>query len=125
MEKNSSSEDYMKSILILQMKNEKVRSVDVAEQMGVTKPSVSSAMKKLRERKMIFFDKDGYIFFTDEGKALAEKIYSKHSLLSNWLVSVGVKKDIADREACVMEHAISDETYQCLENYIFGNAHAN
>ena len=79
-------------------------------------------MKKLREKKMIYFDDDGHIFFTKEGRALAEKVYSKHSLLAKWLMSVGVSKDTADREACMMEHAISDETYECLGEYI--NAHS-
>ena len=122
MEKSNSSEDYMKSILILEKRNTLVRSIDIAEEMGVTKPSVCNAMKKLREKKMIYFDDDGHIFFTKEGRALAEKVYSKHSLLAKWLVSVGVSKDTADREACMMEHAISDETYECLGEYI--NAHS-
>jgi Mn-dependent DtxR family transcriptional regulator len=122
MEKSNSSEDYMKSILILEKRNTLVRSIDIAEEMGVTKPSVCNAMKKLREKKMIYFDDDGHIFFTKEGRALAEKVYSKHSLLAKWLMSVGVSKDTADREACMMEHAISDETYECLGEYI--NAHS-
>ena len=121
MEKSNSSEDYMKSILILMNRNETVRSIDIAEEMGVSKPSVSNAMKKLREQKMIYFDEEGHIFFTEEGRAMAEKVYSKHSLLAKWLITVGVSKDIADKEACMMEHAISDETYKCLGEYI--NAH--
>ena len=86
MGKSSSSEDYMKVILILHKRKALVRSVDIAEEMGVTKPSVSNAMKKLREEKII-----------------------------------GVNKDTADKEACLMEHAISDETYECLGEFI--NAH--
>ena len=108
----------MKSILVLKKRNRSVRSIDVAEEMGVTKPSVCNAMKKLRKQNMIYFDDEGYIFFTRKGKALAEKIYDKHSLLSKWLISVGVSKDIADKEACMMEHAISDDTYRLLEEYI-------
>ena len=121
MEKSNSSEDYMKSILILQKRNSVVRSIDIAEEMGVSKPSVCNAMKKLREKKMIYCDEEGHIFFTEEGRAMAEKVYSKHSLLTKWLITVGVSKDIADKEACMMEHAISDETYKCLGEYI--NAH--
>ncbi len=121
MEKSNSSEDYMKSILILQKRNSVVRSIDIAEEMGVSKPSVCNAMKKLREKKMIYFNEEGHIFFTKEGRAMAEKVYSKHSLLTKWLITVGVSKDIADKEACMMEHAISDETYKCLGEYI--NAH--
>ncbi|MCR5701891.1 MAG: metal-dependent transcriptional regulator [Lachnospiraceae bacterium] len=121
MGKSSSSEDYMKVILILHKRKGLVRSVDIAEEMGVTKPSVSNAMKKLREEKMIYFGDDGNIIFTDEGRTFAEKIYSKHSLLSKLLRIIGVNKDTADKEACMMEHAISDETYKCLGEFI--NAH--
>lgn len=118
MGKSSSLEDYLKSILILHNRNGSVRSIDIAEEMGVTKPSVSNAMKKLREREMIYFGEDGCVLFTDEGRKAAESIYSKHSLLSRFLMTVGVNKDTAEREACLMEHAISDETYECLDEYI-------
>ncbi len=117
MEKSNSSEDYMKSILILKKRNPAVRSVDIAEEMGVSKPSVSNAMKKLREKKLIYFDEEGHIFFTEEGEVMAKKVYSKHSLLTKWLITAGVSEDIADKEACMMEHAISDETYRCLGEY--------
>ncbi len=118
MGKSNSLEDYMKSILILSNRNGSVRSVDIAEELGVSKPSVSNAMKKLREENMICFAKGGNIIFTKEGRAFAEKIYSKHSLLSRALRIMGVNKDTADKEACLMEHAISDETYKCLEEFI-------
>ncbi len=119
MKRNSnSSEDYLKSILILSKKKGLVRSVDIAEEMGVTKPSVSNAMKKLRTKNMIYFGDDGHIHFTDEGRLIAEKIYRKHSLLSKLLRIIGVNKEIAEREACLMEHAISDETYECLDEFI-------
>ncbi len=118
MKKSSSLEDYMKCILVLSKKNGTVRSVDVAEKMGITKPSVSNAMKKLREQNMICVGDEGNIILTDEGRSLAEKVYGKHSLLSKLLRSVGVNKDTADKEACAMEHAISDDTFECLEEYM-------
>ncbi len=118
MGKSNSLEDYMKIILILQKRKSSVRSIDIAEEMGVTKPSVSNAMKKLREEKMIYYGDGGVILFTDEGRTVAEKIYSKHSLLSKFLRIVGVNKDTADKEACLMEHAISDETYERLDRFI-------
>ncbi len=118
MGKSNSSEDYMKSILILQKKRGTVRSVDVAEEMGVSRPSVSNAMKKLREEKLINFGEEGHISFTAEGKRFAEMVYEKHLLLSKLLTIIGVNKDTADREACLMEHAISDETYRCLNRFI-------
>ena len=110
MEKSTSSEDYMKSILILHKRKGSVRSVDIAEEMGVSKPSVCNAMKKLRKQKMVYFG--------EEGRILAEKVYSKHSLLSKFLTLIGVNQENADREACLMEHAISDETYDCLAAFV-------
>ena len=118
MGKSNSSEDYMKTILILHKQKGSVRSVDVAEDMGVTKPSVCNAMKKLRKNKLIFFDEDGFIHFTEEGRAFAEKVYSKHSLLSKLLRLIGVDRDTAEKDACLMEHAISDETYDCLAAFV-------
>ena len=118
MEKSTSSEDYMKSILILHKRKGAVRSVDIAEEMGVSKPSVCNAMKKLRKQKMVYFGDEGNILFTEEGRILAEKVYSKHSLLSKFLTLIGVNQENADREACLMEHAISDETYDCLAAFV-------
>ncbi|MCR5734103.1 MAG: metal-dependent transcriptional regulator [Lachnospiraceae bacterium] len=96
MRKSSSLEDYLKCIFELKKKKSVVRSIDIAEEMGVTKPSVSNAMKKLREQNMIYFGREGHIFFTDEGRTVAENIYNKHSILSKLLTIVGVDKDIAD-----------------------------
>ena len=118
MIKSSSLEDYLKCILALKKKNSVVRSVDIAEEMGVTKPSVSNAMKKLREQELIYFGSEGHIFFTDEGRMAAEKIFNKHSMLSKLLRIAGVNQDIADKEACMMEHAICDKTYECLDEYL-------
>ncbi len=118
MEKSSSSEDYLKCILVLHNKYDFVRSKDIAEEMGVTKPSVCNAMKKLRKQNMIYFDEEGYIFFTEEGRAMAESIFSKHALLSKLLMLMGVNKDTADKEACLMEHTISDETYEHIDEFV-------
>ena len=118
MDKSSSSEDYLKSILILRKKKGAVRSVDIAAEMGVTKASVCNAMKRLRKKNMVYFDADGCILFTQEGSAAAEKIYEKHLLLSKLLRLMGVNETTADREACLMEHAISDETYEHLSEYL-------
>jgi Mn-dependent DtxR family transcriptional regulator len=107
----------MRGIWILHKKKGKVRSVDVAKELGVSKPSVCVAMKKLRQENMIYFNEDGCIFFTEIGKAIAEKIYNKHLLLSRLLKSIGVSENNADKDACMMEHSISDETYECLHRY--------
>ena len=117
MEKNNTAEDYLESILILHKNKGFARSVDVAKELGVTRPSVSSAMKKLREKEMIYFSDKGHIFFTDAGKATAEKVYRKHLLIKKILMNMGVNENMAAREACVIEHAISDETYECLSAY--------
>ena len=113
--KNTQSvEDYLESILMLSEKKEFVRSIDVSQDLGVTKPSVSVAMKKLRERGMIVVDTDGHITLTDSGRDIAERVYSKHKLLTNLLLHIGVDKETAADEACLIEHVISDSTYDRL-----------
>ena len=117
MKNNNSSEDYLKCILVLGEKNHHVRSVDVAKEMGVTKPSVSNAMKKLRKEGLIKLDENGYIVFSDAGRQIAEKIHSKHLLITKVLMRIGVSERTASKEACMIEHAISDETYDCLSHF--------
>ena len=117
MKNNNSSEDYLKCILVLREKHGHVRSVDIANEMGVTKPSVSNAMKKLRKEGLIIFDKEGYIYFSEEGKEIAEKVHNKHLLITKVLMRIGVSEQTASKEACMIEHAISDETYKCLQNF--------
>ena len=115
---NDSSENYLKSILILQRKKGSVRSVDIADEMGVTRPSVSNAMKKLRRQELIYFDDVGCICFTATGRTMAENIYKKHRLITRALRRIGVSSDTADREACLIEHAISEETYECIDRFM-------
>ncbi len=115
MTTNNSTEDYLKSILILRNKNGHVRAIDIAAELGVTKPSVSVAMKKLRELKYIFIDPDGHINLTEEGRKLAEKVNRKHKLIKELLTRIGVSEKTAGREACLIEHAIGEETYERLE----------
>ena len=117
MTKSCSSENYLKSILVLHKKKEKVRSIDVAKELGVSKPSVCVAMKKLRQENLIYFGEEGNIIFTEHGKAVAEKIYNKHLLLSKMFRSIGVSENTADNDACLLEHSISDETYECLSRF--------
>ena len=117
MEKNNSAEDYLESILMLHERNGYARSIDIARELGVTKPSVSNAMKRLREKGMIYFSDKGHIFFTDSGKAIAENVYRKHVLLTNVLKGIGVNEKVASKEACSIEHVISDETYELLNDF--------
>ncbi len=117
MKNNQSAEDYLESILIIKEKQGYVRSIDVAIELGVTKPSVSVAMKKLREQNLIVFGEDGHISFTDAGLAIAEKVYGKHRLLTKVLTLMGVDEKTAAEEACLIEHVISDKTYECINAF--------
>lgn len=114
---NKSAEDYLESILIIKEKKGYARSVDVAEELGVTKPSVSVAMKKLREQGFIVVGDEGHLTLTDSGSKIAENIYAKHKLLRNVLEYIGVDKETASEEACLIEHVISDETYERINEY--------
>ena len=110
-----SSEDYLETILVLQNKNGKVRSIDIVEDLNFSKPSVSVAMKKLKENGYIVIDKKGYISLTDEGKKVADKTYERHLLLTDLFVSLGVNKDIAEEDACRIEHDLSEETFEAIK----------
>ncbi len=114
---NNSTEDYLKCILILGNKRGHVRATDIASELGVTRPSVSAAMKKLKELKYIYADKDGGIRLTEEGRRLAEKVNNKHRLLTGFLTKIGVDEKTAVKEACLIEHAIGEETYERLEEF--------
>ena len=114
MKMTSSLEDYLKTILILQKKNKPVRSVDIARSMNVSKPSVSYVMKKLVGDGMIIFDDDGMVSLTESGRTAAENVYNKHELIGKVLMRIGVSKQTALKDACLIEHVISDETYKRL-----------
>lgn len=110
-----SSEDYLESILILQKRNGSVRSIDIVDDLEFSKPSVSVAMKKLRENGYIEVDKKGYITLTEKGLKVAEKTYERHVLLTDLFVSLGVDKDVAENDACHVEHNLSDETFEAIK----------
>ena len=111
---NNSAYDYIESILVLHKKNGYARSVDISRHLGVTKPSVCNALKKLKDQQMIYFGEKGHIFFTEDGKSIAEDTYYKRMTLMKVLTDIGVSEDTATREAGLIGHAISDETYRCL-----------
>lgn len=112
-----SMEDYLETILMLAKRNTKVRSIDVVSELGYTKASVSIAMKSLREKKLITMDEIGYISLTDEGIVIAERVYERHTLISNWLIKLGVSEDVAKQDACRIEHDISEETFEVLKKH--------
>ncbi len=109
-----SAEDYLESMIILKEKNGYVRSIDIAGFLGVTKPSVSVAMKRLREDGYIEMDKSGLITVTDKGMEIADKIYTRHKKLTDFFVSLGVDPAVAEEDACRIEHDLSDETFDAI-----------
>ena len=112
---NESAENYLETILMLSKKLPVVRSVDIANELGFKKSSVSIAMKNLREKNHITVTDAGFIYLTDSGKNIAEMIYERHEFLSSWLVSLGVPTEIAAEDACKMEHILSKESYNALK----------
>lgn len=118
MNTNESAENYLETILILSRKLPVVRSVDIANELGFKKSSVSIAMKNLREKKHITVTESGYIYLTDTGKEIAEMIYERHEFLSAWLTSLGVNETIASADACKIEHVISKESFEAIKKYV-------
>ena len=114
MEIRESAEDYLEQILMLLEKKGHARSTDIAAGLGVTKPSVSVAMKKLRENRYITMAEDGLISLTDKGYAIARRIYDRHKNLTKYLVQLGVPEEIAREDACKIEHDLSDASYDAI-----------
>lgn len=112
-----SAENYLETILMLKEKNGSVRSIDIVHELGFTKPSVSVAMKRLREKSQITVDENGLIELTEEGRKIAENIYERHVLLTKALISLGVPEDIASEDACRVEHYISQETFDKIKEH--------
>lgn len=113
-----SGEMYLETILVLSKKNPFVRSVDISEHMGYSKPSVSRAVGLLKAGEYITMDDNGHIFLTEAGRAIAEKIMGRHTLLTEYLVSLGVEREIAAADACKIEHVVSDETMNAIHNHM-------
>ena len=119
MQIRESAENYLETILILSRRKGKgeVRSIDIVNELEFSKPSVSVAMKNLRENGYITVDKDGYIRLTDKGLEIAEKMYERHTLLSQWLIKLGVDEKVAVEDACRMEHVISAESFAAIKKH--------
>ena len=114
---NESAENYLETIYVLSEKLPVVRSVDVANELGFKKSSVSAAMKNLREKEHITVTDAGFIYLTDSGKQIAQMIHERHELLSAWLTSLGVPEEIASEDACKLEHVLSKESFEAIKNY--------
>lgn len=118
---NESVENYLETILILSKNLPMVRSIDVATELNFKKPSVSVAMKNLREKEYITMTNEGYIHLTEAGEKIANMVYEKHTFLSSWLGNLGVDDKTAAEDACRIEHVISNESFEAIKKYVTKN----
>jgi len=116
--RGESAENYLEAILRLSKELPAVRSIDLVRDTGYSKPSISVAMKNLREKELIVMDEDGYITLTENGRRIAQSIWEKHRVLRTMLTALGVPEDIASEDACKIEHVISDETFDALKIHL-------
>lgn len=117
---DESLEDYLETILLLQKRMGQVRSIDIAREMNFTKPSVSVAMKNLREKAYITMSENGSILLTESGRKRAESVLERHTILSDWLVSIGVSRQTALEDACKVEHDLSEESFEAIKKAVSG-----
>lgn len=115
---DESQEDYLETILMLQKRLGQVRSIDIANEMNFTKPSVSVAMKNLREKAYITMSENGMISLTESGRKRAENVLERHTILSDWLISIGVSRQTALEDACRMEHDLSEESFEAIKRAV-------
>ena len=113
-----SGEMYLETIFVLSKTNSHVRSIDISEHMGYSKPSISRAMSILKQDGYILVDSDGFITLSDTGRSVAEKIFERHTLLSGILMRLGVSPEVAADDACKIEHAISDESFEAIKRHV-------
>ena len=114
---HQSGEDYLEAILVLQQEKGQVRSIDVSQHLGYSKPSVSRAMSILKADGHIIMETDGRLILTESGRSIAQTIYERHRLLTRWLVAIGVSPKVAAEDACRIEHQLSAETFECIKEY--------
>ena len=118
MKMHESAENYLETIHVLSLKGEKVRSIDIVNELEYSKPSVSVAMKNLREKGYIVMDGEGFITLTAKGRKIADSMYERHIAISDWLINLGVDKKTALQDACRMEHAMSEKSFMAIKNHI-------
>lgn len=122
MKIQESAENYLETILMLQQQKADVRSIDIVNALGFSKPSISVAMKNLRNNGYISMDSGGHITLTPSGREIAEKVYERHTFLSTWLADLGVAPDIAAEDACRIEHVISAESFAAIKSHVKGTS---
>lgn len=115
---NESQENYLETILMLSKKKPVVRSVDIANELGFKKPSISIAMKNLREQEYITVTPEGYIYLTDSGMKIAKSVFERHETITNILIELGVPENIAEEDACKIEHVISEESFKAIKKHL-------
>lgn len=123
MKIQESAEDYLESILIISEKKEFVRAIDIVNHLGISKPSVSVYLKNLRENGYVNINDKGHLSLTDKGLGIAEKIYERHKILSSVLMSLGIDEETALKDACKIEHDLSDVTFDAIKNYHLKSIH--
>lgn len=121
MKIKESAENYLETIHILNKRTGSVRSIDIVNELGYSKPSVSIAMKNLRENGYVTVDKDGYIALTEQGREIAETMFERHTVISSWLMYLGVPRQAAVDDACRIEHVISAESFEALKKHVYEN----
>lgn len=121
MQIKESAENYLETILILSKRMGDVRSIDIVNELSYSKPSVSIAMKNLRENGFVAVDKDGYITLTENGRRIAETMYERHTVISSWLMYLGVSEKVALEDACRIEHVISAESFDAIKKHVYEN----
>ncbi len=119
MKMQESPEDYLETIYMLSLHNSEVRSIDVARHLGYSKPSVSVAMKRLRENGYVNMDANSFLTLTESGLAIARSIYERHQVISGYLMSIGVSKETALKDACRIEHVLSEETFHKIKEIFY------
>lgn len=120
MRHDESLEDYLETILILSETKPVVRSVDIANELGYKKPSISVAVKNMKENDYVEVSEEGYITLTKKGKKRAKSVYERHQFFREWLTGIGVPEEIANVDACQMEHVISEETFKAIKKALKG-----
>ena len=121
MQLQESGEMYLESIYVLLKKRDDVRAIDICEYMGYSKPSVSRALGLLKEGGYVVVDKNGFLALTNEGREVAEKIYDRHTFICKFLISLGVDEEVAAKDACRIEHVISDASLDAIKKYVEAN----
>ena len=125
MSLQESGEMYLETIYVLTKKSNSVRAIDVAEEMGYSKPSISRAIGILKQGGYVVTDDHGFLSLTESGREVAEKIYERHTILSNFLIHIGVSPETADEDACKVEHILSDETFDAIKKFASGKEDKN